>query len=593
MAKSSRSKGLRGQWSQEQLENAIESVTSGMSVKKASETHNIPRRTLRNHIKSGSKKKSTGRKTTLTDNEEKELVERIIRFCDIGFPLTRKMIQAYVYEYAIQNNLENQFSKTRQMAGRVWMDSFLKRHPEISIRRAQTLNPARAQKLNPMIVDDHFGKLKTVMDELDLHDKPNRIFNLDEKACRLTLHKQQQVLAKRGAKRVHLMGQEHGENVTIVACVSAAGYVPPPMIIFKGKRSNQTFGDDLPPMSKFVMSEKGSMTNDLFIKWLDHFNEFKPSGRVLLIFDGAACHLSPQIVDAADKYEITLYCLPSNTTHELQPLDKSVFRSFEHYWDEEVLKFWRTFPGRNITKERFGKLFTPCWNRSLTIENVMSGFRVTGIYPFDKTVIPIEAFCPSEVTANTPINLIDVTELESEKFTQADTDLMDYDQPTTSRAALDEVVSIHEDEVRTASRMIVDNPPVSPKAAESVNTSFHELLNSPRIEKRKTEPRRKSINYKGQRIIKSLFTHENNSTSEKPKKMKKKIEKKNKVKGHSSVPTNQSNSSWYCSLCDEDIIKDMRMCITCINYFHDECIGYTKDDKESFVCCDCDPKFQQ
>ena len=166
------------------------------------------------------------------------------------------------------------------------MDSFFSRHPELSIRRAQNLNPARAQKLNRVIVDDHFCKLESLMDEFDPGDKPNRIYNLDEISCRLTLHKQQKVVAKKGCKRVHLMGQEHGENVTIVAYVNAAGVAVPPMIIFKGKRSNPTVRDDLPHSSTFEMSEKGSMTVDIFIKWL-HFSEFKPPEKVLLVFDGA------------------------------------------------------------------------------------------------------------------------------------------------------------------------------------------------------------------------------------------------------------------------------------------------------------------
>ena len=60
--------------------------------------------------------------------------------------------------------------------------------------------------------------------------------------------------------------------------------------------------------------------------------------------------------DAAIANDVVLFCLPSNTTHELQPMDKSVFRSFEHYWDTEVLKFWRAHPDRVITKQGLG----PC-----------------------------------------------------------------------------------------------------------------------------------------------------------------------------------------------------------------------------------------
>ena len=108
------------------------------------------------------------------------------------------------------------------------------------------------------------------------------------------------------------------------------------------------------------------MTTECFIKWIQHFSNFKPSGDVLLIFDGAKCHLHPSIIDAAEKNRIHLYCLPSNTTHELQPLDKSVFRSFETYWDEEVLTFWKRHSERKLTKDLFGKIFSAVWPRAVT-----------------------------------------------------------------------------------------------------------------------------------------------------------------------------------------------------------------------------------
>ena len=154
----------------------------------------------------------------------------------------------------------------------------------------------------------------------------------------------------------------------------------------------------MPPNAVVCMSDKGSMATELFIKWLEHFSIYKPVGKVLLIFDGASSHLHPGIVDAAIANDVVLFCLPSNTTHELQPMDKSVFRSFEHYWDTEVLKFWRAHPDRVITKARFGSICTPAYNKAISITNVCNGFRATGIYPFDPDAIPDIAFAPSTVT---------------------------------------------------------------------------------------------------------------------------------------------------------------------------------------------------
>ena len=190
--------------------------------------------------------------------------------------------------------------------------------------------------------------------------------------------------------------------MTLVVCASAVGSVIPPMVIFKGKRSKPEYNDNLPPNTVVCMSDKGSMTTTLFIKWVEHFSKFKPSGTVLLIFDGASSHLHPEIVEVATANDIILLCLPSNTTHELQPLDKSIFRSFEHYWDTEVLKYWRTHPDRVVTKARFGSICTPAFNKSLSITNISNGFRATGIYPFDPTAIPDIAFAPSAITFQDP-----------------------------------------------------------------------------------------------------------------------------------------------------------------------------------------------
>nr|CAH7760031.1 unnamed protein product [Callosobruchus chinensis] len=101
------------------------------------------------------------------------------------------------------------------------------------------------------------------------------------------------------------------------------------------------------------------------------------------------------IVEAADSLDITLFFLPSNTSHELQTMDKSVFRSFETFWDQEVLHFLTTNPGKALTKMRFGEIFNTVWLKAMTPSNIISGFRATGIYPFRPDAIPESAFAPS------------------------------------------------------------------------------------------------------------------------------------------------------------------------------------------------------
>lgn len=150
------------------------------------------------------------------------------------------------------------------------------------------------------------------------------------------------------------------------------------------------------------MAPKGSMTTELFIEFIKHLGIYKTQGKALLIFDGASSHLDYTIVEEADKLDIVLYCLPSNTTHELQPLDKSVNKSFDHHWDQEAMRYMYQNPDRRLTKSNFNKIFSKAWSRALTHENIINGFRATGLIPFNPDVLPDEAFAPAILTEHPP-----------------------------------------------------------------------------------------------------------------------------------------------------------------------------------------------
>ena len=46
-------------------------------------------------------------------------------------------------------------------------------------------------------------------------------------------------------------------------------------------------------------------------------------------------------------------------------------------------------------------------------------------------------------------------------------------------------------------------------------------------------------------------------------------------------------TDWYCPICTENTISDMRKCEICQTWFHEECVGITKSD-DGFLCPDCD-----
>ncbi|XP_045767620.1 MFS-type transporter clz9-like [Maniola jurtina] len=389
----------RALWSEDNLVSAVRAVQSGrLSTYKAAERYKIPRRTLRNHLQTGSLKKTLGRKFILSDDQEADLVSGILRFAEIGLPVTPLILRRLVYKFCQLHNIKHNFNQHARAAGKHWLKTFLQRNPEISRRKAQFKNPARPQKFKKNIVDDHFKRLNEIYDSLDLKSHPEKIYSMDEKGCRLTIHHQKTVLAKKGAKRVHLQSSEHAESVTIAGCVNALGSVIPPMIIFKGKRLKPELYDNLPPGSLVEKSTKGCMTNELFKEFLKHLARYKSAGKCLLIFNGAACHLDLSTVEVADSLDISLYCLPSNTTHELQPLRKAVYRSFEHHWDAEVLSFIEQNPDEELTKARFNTILSNVWSKCMTHNNITSGFKATGLFPLNSQAISETAYASSLLT---------------------------------------------------------------------------------------------------------------------------------------------------------------------------------------------------
>ena len=68
------------------------------------------------------------------------------------------------------------------------------------------------------------------------------------------------------------------------------------------------------------------MTSELFDDWFkEHFLPHSPAARpLLLIMDGHSTHYCPRVVNKALESRVILLCLPPNTTHRTQPLDKGV-----------------------------------------------------------------------------------------------------------------------------------------------------------------------------------------------------------------------------------------------------------------------------
>ena len=104
--------------------------------------------------------------------------------------------------------------------------------------------------------------------------------------------------------------------------------------------------------------------------------------------DGHGTHMSNELIELAQSNGVHLLCLPSHTTHILQPLDVGVFKSFKSNFSKACSEYVAAHPGRVITRDKLASFVAEAWPLSLSPLNIMSGFKKTGIYPIN----------PSEVT---------------------------------------------------------------------------------------------------------------------------------------------------------------------------------------------------
>ncbi len=112
-----------------------------------------------------------------------------------------------------------------------------------------------------------------------------------------------------------------------------------------------------------------------------------PTRPVLLIQDGHSSHITMETIELARSNEVHLLCLPSHSTHVLNPLDIGVFKSFKSYFSKASHKYIVSNPGRVITTDVIASLVGEAWPQALTPVNIMSGFRKSGVYPLNPGVV--------------------------------------------------------------------------------------------------------------------------------------------------------------------------------------------------------------
>jgi hypothetical protein len=206
------------------------------------------------------------------------------------------------------------------------------------------------------------------MDENDMFGDPARVHNADESGLQLNNRKQKIVIMKGKKNVMSVTARESGEIVTVVACVRATGVFMPPYVIFKCKNLRQEFRDGMPPGTAVSMSKSGYVTVEIFHDFIKHFVSHKPQGNKpsILLHDGHSGHESdPDTLQYALDNNVIMISIPPHTSHYIQPLDRSFFRSLKVHYYSACNNWIKQNPARGIKKLQFGMFLSQACGEGL------------------------------------------------------------------------------------------------------------------------------------------------------------------------------------------------------------------------------------
>lgn len=390
-------KKIYNSWKQDDMDEALQKHRDGkIGFNEACRLYSIPKPTFRRHLRGLNKTSKFGRPNDMTREMENELAQHILNMESAFFGLTVTDARKLAYQFAEKYHLPHRFNKEKEIAVKKWFARFMKEHPILSLRVPEPTSMARRKGFNKERVNEFFDKYEEILEKSKF--TADKVYNVDETALS-TVHKPSKVIAQKGKHQVG--ARERGLTTTCVCVMNAAGEYIPPMLIYKRVRMLEMLKRGAPPNTLFGCSKNGWITSELFVQWLQHFIkctklEKSDQKQMLLLLDGHSTHTKNlEAIELARDYGIVMLSFPAHTTHRLQPLDRSFFKSLKSNYNQAASSWLRSNPGAVIKQGNVAELLGKAYPRSVRMDIAQNGFRATGLWPSDRNIFTEEDFASS------------------------------------------------------------------------------------------------------------------------------------------------------------------------------------------------------
>ncbi|KAF7920907.1 hypothetical protein EAE99_007759 [Botrytis elliptica] len=319
-------------YTEDDIAMALSTIAKGITIRKAGLNYRIPRTTLQYCIKGylSHQKVQKALSTSPTHRQIREIGETLLK---------------------VKGN--------EPTLGKRWIHNFLLRNPEIRTKRQIRIDNQCISNAITEIISKFFKKLNL---PAIIYIKPENRWNMNEAGIMKGQDLNNMILERKGLLL---------------------------LIIYKIKSIQQQWFSielDIYKDWKFHTTENEWTINEIGLAWLKEVfipqtAPSDPKEARLLVLDGHGSHETIQFMFECFKNNIHLLFLPPHTSHVLQPLDLSIFSSLKREYRYELNKLGSLSDSTTIGKRNFLTCYQKARLKSLTLNNITSGWRASGLWP--------------------------------------------------------------------------------------------------------------------------------------------------------------------------------------------------------------------
>lgn len=113
-----------------------------------------------------------------------------------------------------------------------------------------------------------------------------------------------------------------------------------------------------------------------------------------MLLDNDDSHLYVPTIKFGRENGVVLLSFPPHTSHKIQPLDRGIYGPFKQYVNFAMGDWIKNHPGQTMSIYDIPRIVGEAFPRATTSANIIAGFKVFGIWPFNRDVFNDEEFEP-------------------------------------------------------------------------------------------------------------------------------------------------------------------------------------------------------